>query len=65
MIKRVLLACFLIPYFAGAQSIQWANQVIDFSSDLTNVQYSAEQVLGRPDVLPVGGDWFHGRKRFL
>jgi len=38
-----------------AQEVQWATKVIDFSSELTPVQYSAQQVLGKPNVLPSGG----------
>jgi len=56
MIRRFLLACLLFPVFATAQNIQWASQVIEFSSELTDIQYSAEQVLDKPNVLPVGGE---------
>lgn len=38
-----------------AQVVQWASKVIEFSSELTPVQYSAQQVLGKPNVLPAGG----------
>ena len=38
-----------------AQEVQWASKVIEFSSELTPVQYSAKQVLGKPNVLPSGG----------
>src|SRR5687768_7191830 len=38
-----------------AQEVQWATKVIEFSSELTPVQYSAQQVLGKPNVLPSGG----------
>lgn len=38
-----------------AQTVQWASKVIEFSSELTPVQYSAKQALGKPDVLPAGG----------
>ncbi|MBT1701596.1 OmpA family protein, partial [Fulvivirgaceae bacterium PWU4] len=38
-----------------AQVVQWASKVIDFSSELTPVQYAAKQALGKPDVLPAGG----------
>ncbi len=54
---------FLIPFlpvlFAGTvmgQTVQWASKVIDFSSELTPVQYSANQLLGKPNVLPSGGE---------
>jgi outer membrane protein OmpA-like peptidoglycan-associated protein len=35
--------------------VQWANKVIDFSSELTSVQYSAQQILGKPNVMPAVG----------
>lgn len=40
---------------AQAQVVQWADKVIGFSSELTPVQYSAQQILGKPNVLPAGG----------
>jgi outer membrane protein OmpA-like peptidoglycan-associated protein len=56
MIKKFLLACLFVPGLVNAQSTQWATRVIEFSSELTDIQYSAEQVLGKPNVLPVGGE---------
>lgn len=65
---------FVLTVFtsADAQTLQWASKVIEFSSELTPVQYSAEQVLGKPDVLPSGGQspnaWTPdrpGRKEFI
>ena len=56
--KRLLLATYLIvcvQIIASAQVVQWASKVIDVSSELTPVQYSAQQVLGKPNVLPAGG----------
>lgn len=38
-----------------AQIVQWASKVIEFSSELTPVQYSAQQTIGKPNVLPAGG----------
>lgn len=38
------------------QSIQWASEVLEFSSELTPIQYSAQQILGKPNVLPAGGE---------
>jgi outer membrane protein OmpA-like peptidoglycan-associated protein len=35
--------------------VQWASKVVEFSSELTPVQYAAQQALGKPDVLPAGG----------
>ena len=56
--KRYLLHfVFLVglTLSAKAQNVQWASKVIEFSSELTPVQYSAQQILGKPDVLPAGG----------
>lgn len=47
----VLLTCL----FSQAQIVQWASKVVEFSSELTPVQYSAQQALGKPNVLPAGG----------
>lgn len=56
--NRFLLSLFLIAALSQqskAQVVQWATKVIDFSSELTPVQYSASQALGKPNVLPAGG----------
>jgi len=50
-----LLVIVLCTYQGYSQTVQWASKVIEFSSELTPVQYSAEQVLGKPNVLPAGG----------
>jgi len=39
-----------------AQEVQWASEVIEFSTQLSEYQYAATQVLGEPDVLPDFGD---------
>lgn len=56
--KRALLTILLLAgfsLFSNAQIVQWASSVIEFSSELTPVQYSAQQALGKPNVLPAGG----------
>ena len=56
--KRTLLPVlilFAIAESLQAQEVQWATKLIEFSSELTPVQYSARQVLGKPNVLPAGG----------
>lgn len=54
--KRYLLPFLLIISYSGqGQVVQWASKVIDVSSELTPVQYSAQQALGKPNVLPAGG----------
>ncbi len=56
--KKFLLLAVLAMHSAGTygQTVQWASKVIDFSSELTPVQYSANQLLGKPNVLPSGGE---------
>lgn len=73
--KRLLPAIailFSMSYGASAQVVQWASKVLDFSSELTHAQYSAQQALGKPNVMPAGGDnpnaWMPdkpNRKEFL
>jgi len=55
--KRLLpfLCLILASSAAHAQVVQWATKVIEFSSELTPVQYAAEQALGKPNVLPATG----------
>src|SRR6478752_10887098 len=56
--KRAILTILLLAGFSlisNAQTVQWASKVIEFSSELTPVQYSAQQALGKPNVLPAGG----------
>src|SRR3990170_5553671 len=56
--KRFLLPLILIsgfPFLSNAQVVQWATKVVEFSSELTPIQYSAKQALGKPNVLPAGG----------
>jgi outer membrane protein OmpA-like peptidoglycan-associated protein len=73
--KRILLTLLFVSCLfltSNAQKLQWASKVIEFSSELTNVQFSAEQALGKPNVLPAGGQspnaWSPdkpGRKEFI
>src|SRR5688572_26105812 len=56
--KRIFLALVLLSssfFSTQAQVVQWASKVIEFSSELTPIQYSAKQALGKPNVLPAGG----------
>lgn len=39
----------------GRTTIQWASSVLEVSSELTELEHSARQVLGKPNVLPAGG----------
>lgn len=38
------------------ESVSWANRVIEVSSEMSPLQYSALQALHQPNVLPAGGD---------
>src|SRR5215213_6446274 len=57
MRRYLNLAFFSLLFSSSAfsQEVQWASKVLEFSSELTPVQYSANQVLGKPNVLPAGG----------
>ncbi len=50
-----LIALSIYSKHSFSQTVQWAHKVIEFSSQLTPLQYSAEQALGKPNVLPAGG----------
>ena len=57
--KRILILALSASSFAfcsNAQVVQWASKVIQFSTELSPGQYSAQQALGKPNVLPAGGD---------
>jgi OOP family OmpA-OmpF porin len=44
-------------FVVSAQTtVQWASRVVDFSSEISELQGSARQTLGLPNVLPAGGD---------
>lgn len=56
--RRTLLPAFIALFLhlsAQGQELQWASKVLEFSSELTPVQYSAQQILGKPNVMPAGG----------
>ena len=50
------LGLCLFVFNLSGQEIHWASEVLDFSSQYSEYQYSATQVLGDPDVLPSTGD---------
>lgn len=50
-----LLLFVLVTGYTRGQVVQWASKVVEFSSELTPIQYSAKQALGKPNVLPAGG----------
>ena len=50
----VLLTSILTFHYSQAQDTNWADKVIEFSSELEETQYSAKQLLGKPNVYPWG-----------
>lgn len=55
--KKILPLIILAGAYATAEAqvVQWASSVLEVSSELTPVQYAAYQALGKPNVLPAGG----------
>ncbi len=57
MRRLILFVIFcIISGSLAAQNVQWASEVIEFSSELSPLQYSANQALNNPNVLPNGGE---------
>lgn len=56
--KKIPLLITLICHaiFLGAQNVQWAFKVLDFSSERSSPKYAARQVLGKPNVFPATGE---------
>ncbi len=56
----VRLVIFFMMFFLAApvfaQHIQWANQLLGYSSQKSAREYSAQQVLGKPNKCPATGD---------
>jgi len=51
----ILFYCFT-AFQLNAQQVQWASEVIRFSSEYGRGQFSAKQALGRPNKLPAAGE---------
>lgn len=51
-----LILFFLYPLLVFCQDTEWASKVISYSTQLSDYAYAATQVLGKPNVLPNGGD---------
>ncbi len=50
--RYLFIFVFIISLPNFAQEVQWASQVLDYSSQFGKRQYSVKQVLGKPNVLP-------------
>lgn len=58
MTKRIIafLLLSVLTTCLYAQDVQWAYRVLEFSSQQTDIDFSARQVLGRPNVYPASGE---------
>lgn len=52
--KKILLLLWAtaITFVSFAQEVEWAGSVLDHSSQFSVRQYSAKQIIGKPNVLP-------------
>ena len=56
--------CIITTFISASygQEVQWANEVLSVSSQMGPKEYSAQQVLGKPNKCPASGDspcaWF-------
>ncbi len=53
--KLFLLLYLCFPLLLCAQQVQWAHQVLSYSSDLGGKINSVKRLLGKPDAFPQGG----------
>lgn len=56
--KKQCITILLLVAFAStqAQEVQWASEVVRFSTEFSRKMYSAKQVLGAPNKLPATGE---------
>ena len=52
MKKLILFIATITSLNSFAQNIQWADVIADFSSEASEKQFSANQVLGEPSAYP-------------
>lgn len=51
--KNILIIVFtLFSITASGQDVQWADEVLEYSSQFGKRQYSVNQIIGKPNVLP-------------
>ncbi|WP_420317140.1 OmpA family protein [Ekhidna sp.] len=55
-IHSIIIGLLLIGYANAQETVAWGTQVVDVSSEYSPYEYSAIQVLHRPNVLPSGGE---------
>lgn len=47
-----IIVLLLISFYSYGQEVKWADKVQDFSSEFGKRQYSVNQIVGKPNVLP-------------
>ncbi len=52
----IILSLFLVSAVTSQESVIWGAEVLDVSSEYGPLEYSALQVLHKPNVLPRGGE---------
>src|SRR5688572_243141 len=52
----ILWSFLCIGPIVHAQEVQWASELLSFSSQKASVRYSAKQVLGKPNKMPATGE---------
>lgn len=52
----LLIGTFFSLSVSAQTIVQWAARVVDYSSELSELQHSARQATGKPNILPSGGD---------
>jgi len=55
MKKYLFLMLSLITIYSYAQEVQWATEVIEYSSQFSGKDFSASQVIGPPNAFKFGG----------
>src|ERR1043165_5383765 len=56
LVAITIITCGFLAKVAVAQDVQWASELMSFSSQFSAKEYSAAQVLGRPNKCPSSGD---------
>ncbi|MFY0688126.1 MAG: OmpA family protein [Cyclobacteriaceae bacterium] len=51
-----LVTCLLIYHVQAQESVVWANEVVEVSSEFSHLEFSALQALHKPNVHPNGGE---------
>lgn len=58
--QMLKLVFFILLFFAlaiaNAQTVEWASEIVRFSTEVSRTQYSSKQALGPPNKLPATGE---------